>query len=116
MYRFGQNDGTGSTYTATTSSSALLNNNFNNSTANTNGVTNGGGGIGASSSSLNSNLNTRNAVKRSVSQVPTTERRPLISSAPTQAINNTNTANYTTSNEYSNSLESKVNNAKLYVI
>ncbi len=95
MYRFGQNDANTSTYTAATSSSS--------------GLTNGGATL--NSSSANNNLNTRTAIKRSVSQVPTTERRPILSTAQTQSptVNNNNNSNSNYSNEQSNSLDSKVN-------
>ena len=68
MYRFGVNEAN-STYTTSTSSVNLSNNQAN------------------SNNNANGSASLRTAIKRSVSQVPTTERRPLLSSA--QNLNST---------------------------
>ena len=90
MYRFGVNDAN-ATYTTSTSSVNLANNP--NNTNNANGST-----------------SLRTAIKRSVSQVPTTERRPLLSSA--QNVNNSNLSTtqngIINNNDHTDSLDSKV--------
>jgi type II secretory pathway pseudopilin PulG len=67
MYRFGQSDGT---------SPYVSNTNTNNSTANPNTGSNTLNPLGSANSSSRSNI------KRSVSQVPTTDRRPMTTGQP----------------------------------
>ena len=103
MYRFGVNDAN-TIYTTSASSGNLLN------ASNT-----------SSSNSANTNGSLRTAIKRSVSQVPTTERRPPLSSAQSQTLNS-NSASISPqngfitpqttniSNNHTDSLDSKVMN------
>ena len=94
MYRFGQNDG--STYVASSSSGAVNSNPSNSLNAN--------------------NLSSRAGIKRSVSQVQTNERRPLLSSATTTQPTSTSpisSQNYlynssNTNGEFSNSFDPKI--------
>jgi hypothetical protein len=99
MYRFGQNDG--STYVAS-SSSGVVNNNNNSNTNNNLNV---------------NNLSSRAGIKRSVSQVQTTERRPMLSSATTTQPTSTSpisSQNYLYNNsnnsngEFSNAFDPKI--------
>ena len=97
MYRFGVNDAN-ATYTTSTSSVNLSNNQNNSNNAN-------------GSASL------RTAIKRSVSQVPTTERRPLLSSA--QNVSNpsasTTQNGINNTNDHTDSLDSKVKTKKIVI-